>query len=110
MLGGMAAYGAQLIREARQRAGLTQSELASRAGLVQPAIARWEAGRSAVSLDDVVRLVRLCGLDLEFHIVERDSSDMAQAVRLATLSGQQRLDRHAKVIRQLGVLRQVGRS
>jgi transcriptional regulator with XRE-family HTH domain len=106
----MAPYGAQLIREARQRAGLTQAELASRAGLLQPAIARWEAGRGAVSLDDVVRLVRLCGLDLEFHVVERDGSDMAQAVRLTELSGQQRLDRHARVTRQLGALRRAGRS
>ena len=106
----MAPYGAQLIREARQRAGLTQAELASRAGLLQPAIARWEAGHNAVSLDDVVRLVRLCGLDLEFHVVERDGSDMAQAVRLAELSGQQRLDRHARVTRQLGALRRAGRS
>lgn len=106
----MASYGAQLIREARQRAGLTQTELASRAGLLQPAIARWEAGRSAVSLDDVVRMVRLCGLDLEFHIVELDGSDMAQAARLAELSGQQRLDRHARVTRQLADLHRAGKS
>ena len=106
----MAPHGAQLIREARQRAGLTQADLAGRAGLRQPAIARWEAGRSAVSLEDVLLLVRLCGLDLEFHIVERDGSDMAQAVRLTELSGQQRLDRHARVARQLGELRRAGRS
>lgn len=106
----MASYAAQLIREARQRAGLTQAELARRAGLAQPAIARWEAGRSAVSLDDVVRLVRLCGLDLEFHVVERDGSDMAQAARLSRLSGQQRLARHAKVVEQLAELRQAGKS
>jgi transcriptional regulator with XRE-family HTH domain len=104
----MGSYGAQLIREARHRAGLTQAELAGRAGLVQPAIARWEAGRNAVSLDDVVRLVRLCGLDLEFHLVERDGSDMAQAVRLTELSGQQRLDRHDRLTRQLGALRRAG--
>jgi hypothetical protein len=39
-----------------------------------------------------------------------DGSDMAQAVRLTELSGQQRLDRHAKVTRQLGALRRAGRS
>ncbi len=101
----MGSYGAQLIREARKRAGLTQIELAERAGLVQPAIARWEAGRTAVSLDDVVRLIRLCGLDLEFQIVERDDSDMAQANRLTKLSGQQRLDRNARLTRELKALR-----
>jgi transcriptional regulator with XRE-family HTH domain len=61
----VSSYGGDLIREARRRAGLTQTELALRAGTVQPAIARWESGRTAVSLDDVRRLVRLCGFELE---------------------------------------------
>ncbi|MCV7281726.1 helix-turn-helix transcriptional regulator [Mycolicibacterium flavescens] len=101
-------YGGDLIREARKRAGLTQAELADRAGTAQPAIARWESGRTAVSLDDVIRLVRLCHLDLELHLVERDDSDLAQAARLARLSGQQRLDRHARTARQLSDLRAAG--
>ncbi|MEW5811473.1 MAG: helix-turn-helix transcriptional regulator [Actinomycetota bacterium] len=104
----MGSYGAQLIREARLRAGLTQAELADRAGMVQPAIARWEAGRTAISVDDVVRLVRLCGLDVEFAIVERDDSDRAQAQRLAPLSGQERLDRHGRLTSQLAGLRRAG--
>jgi hypothetical protein len=104
----MSAYGGDLIREARRRAGLTQAELADRAGTVQPAIARWESGRTAVSLDDVVRVIRLCGLDLEFHIVDRDDSDISQAARLTTLSGQQRLDRHARLTRQLEGFRTAG--
>lgn len=104
----MSSYGGDLIREARRRAGLTQAELADRAGTVQPAIARWESGRTAVSLDDVVRLVRLCGLDVEFHIVDRDDSDISQAARLAPLSGQERLDRHARLTRQLENLRAAG--
>ena len=75
----MSSYGGDLIREARRRAGLTQADLAGRAGTAQPAIARWESGRTAVSLDDVRRLVRLCGFDLEVMLVPRDDSDMAQA-------------------------------
>jgi transcriptional regulator with XRE-family HTH domain len=106
----VSSYGAQLIREARRRAGLTQTELASRAGTQQPAVARWESGRTAVSLDDVMRLVRLCGLDLELHIVERDDSDLAQANRLASLSGQDRMERHARLTRQLNVLRNSGQA
>lgn len=101
----MASHGSDLIREARRRAGLTQTELAARAGTSQPAIARWESGRTAVSLDDVLRLVRLCGLDLELALVPRDDSDLTQAARLAGLTGQQRLDRHARLSRQLGTLR-----
>jgi transcriptional regulator with XRE-family HTH domain len=101
-------FGPQLIREARRRAGLTQAELAALADTAQPAIARWESGRTAVSLDDVLRLVRLCGLDLEFQIVEPDDSDTAQAARLTTLTGRQRLDRHARLTRQLSHLRTAG--
>ena len=106
----MTSYGGDFIREARRRAGLTQAELASRAGTTQSAIARWESGRTAVSLDDVRRVVRLCGFDLELMLVPRDDSDMAQAARLAVLSGQERMDRHARVTRQLGALREGGRS
>ncbi|MEB3050373.1 helix-turn-helix transcriptional regulator [Mycolicibacter sp. MYC123] len=104
----MGSYGGDLIREARRRANLTQRQLAERADTAQPAIARWESGRTAVSLEDVIRLIRLCGLDLELSIVERDDSDMAQAARLAGLTGQQRLDRHARLARQLHHLRQTG--
>lgn len=101
----MTSYGGNLIREARRRAGLNQGQLAAKAGTAQPAIARWEAGRTAVSFDDVMRLVRLCGFDLELMLVPRDVSDMAQAARLAGLTGEERLDRHARLVHQLGELR-----
>jgi transcriptional regulator with XRE-family HTH domain len=104
----MGSYGGHLIREARRRAGLTQAELAALVHTAQPAIARWESGRTAVSLDDVLRLVRLCGLDLEFQVVDRDDSDVSQAARLAPLSGQERLDRHTRLTRQLSELRNAG--
>ncbi len=53
-----------LIREARRRARLTQSELAMRAGTTQSAVARWEAGRSLPSLEKLQELVECCGLSL----------------------------------------------
>ena len=68
----MSTLGGDLIREARRRAGLTQAELAVLAGTSQSGIARWEAGRTAVSLDDAIRLVRLCGFDLEVMLLPRD--------------------------------------
>jgi transcriptional regulator with XRE-family HTH domain len=101
----VASAGGDLIREARLRAGLTQAELAEHAKTGQPSIARWESGKTAVSLNDVIRLVRLCGLDLGFHLVPRDDSDMAQAARLTGLSGQERLDRNARLTRQFRGLR-----
>ena len=102
----MSSIGGDLIREARRRAGLTQAELADRARTSQPGIARWESGRTAVSLDDVLRLVRMCGLDLELVLLPRDDSDMAQAARLVDLTGQERMDRHARLLRQLNAVRE----
>jgi len=87
----MAGMGNDLIREARRRAGLSQRELAERAGTTQSAIARLETGRSTPSFDTVLRLVRLCGLDLDVMLVERDGSDWAQAKDLFALTPAQRV-------------------
>ena len=43
----MGPIGADLIREARKRAGLTQRELAERAATTQSSVARWESGSTA---------------------------------------------------------------
>ena len=55
--------GAQLIREVRKRAGLTQAELAARVGTTQSAIARLEGG-SEPSVRRLAELVAACGLEL----------------------------------------------
>lgn len=83
--------GNDLVREARKRAGLTQRELAERAGTTQSAIARIETGHSTPSFDTVLRLVRLCGLDLDVMLVERDESDWVQMSRLLDLSPDERV-------------------
>lgn len=56
---------ARMLTSARRRAGLTQRELASRAGVPQPAIARIERGRVSPSVATLDRLLRATG-----HIVE----------------------------------------
>jgi transcriptional regulator with XRE-family HTH domain len=104
----VAGIGNDLVREARKRAGLTQAELAQRAGTTQSAIARIETGDTAPSFDSVLRLVRLCGLDLDIMLVPRDESDLAQAARLARLQPEERLLRHQRVLAQLRELRQAG--
>jgi transcriptional regulator with XRE-family HTH domain len=77
----MKGMGNDLIREARRRQGLTQTELARLAGTTQSAIARLESGRTSPAFDDVIRLLRLMGMDLDFMLVERDDSDWIQAQR-----------------------------
>jgi transcriptional regulator with XRE-family HTH domain len=83
--------GNDLVREARKRAALSQRELAARAGTTQSAIARLETGGSTPNFDTVLRLVRLCGLDLDVMLVERDDSDWAQVQQRLSLSPAERV-------------------
>jgi transcriptional regulator with XRE-family HTH domain len=89
----MATHGNDLVREARKRAALTQRELAEKAGTTQSAIARLESGRTRPAFDDVLRLVRLCGFDLDIMLVERDASDWSQAKRQLELTPDERARR-----------------
>lgn len=72
--------GAQFVREARRRAGLTQADLAERSGTTQSAIARIEGGRVAPTYERVVDLVRACGFDLDVRLVAYDESDWSVAL------------------------------
>lgn len=59
---------------ARQRAHLTQRELAERIGCQQATIARWERGDRQASYEDVRSAVQACGLELDAHLVRKDRS------------------------------------
>ena len=83
--------GGELVREARRRAGLTQKELAERAGTTQSAIARLESGRSSPSLEQVERLMRLSGFQLIVELAPYDDSDIVQAEARLQLSPDERL-------------------
>lgn len=50
-----------VIRRARTAAGLTQAELAVRAGTSQPAVARYEQGGVTPTLGTLQRLLAVCG-------------------------------------------------
>jgi transcriptional regulator with XRE-family HTH domain len=56
---------AHMLSYARRHAGMTQRELASRAGVPQPAVARIERGRVAVGMDTLERLLVVTGMTLE---------------------------------------------
>jgi len=55
---------AQLIREARSAAGMTQTELAKRARTSQPAIAAYESGAKIPTVATLERLLRAAGAEL----------------------------------------------
>jgi|SRR3954467_6606335 transcriptional regulator with XRE-family HTH domain len=83
--------GGELVREARKRAALTQAQLADRAGTTQSAIARLESGRTSPSLEDVERLIRLCGWQLLVELAPYDDSDIVQAEALLRKSPDERI-------------------
>lgn len=56
---------ATMLRTARRRAGLSQRELARRAGVPQPTISRIERGIVSPSADTLMRLLRDLGMELE---------------------------------------------
>ena len=62
-----------MIREARQRSGLSQAELARRAGVAQPVISAYETGRREPGLPMLDKLVRASGHDLLVEVVARPS-------------------------------------
>ncbi|MGD1014064.1 MAG: helix-turn-helix transcriptional regulator [Acidimicrobiales bacterium] len=65
-----------LIKEARLRAGLTQSELGARLGKAQSVIARWERDDASPSLETLRGVVRACGFDLTFFMSKFDDSNV----------------------------------
>jgi transcriptional regulator with XRE-family HTH domain len=69
-----------LIRMARDRAGLTQEQLAARSGRPRSTIARWESGAREPSLDHLSEVIRAAGLDLAIDLANRDES-LAENVR-----------------------------
>ncbi|MGI8422176.1 MAG: helix-turn-helix domain-containing protein [Gaiellaceae bacterium] len=85
-----------LLLEARRRAGLSQAELARRAGKPTSVIGRWERHEVVPSYETLRSLVRACGLELRLGLDEIDDSlddqieaslDLTPAERLARLEG-----------------------
>jgi transcriptional regulator with XRE-family HTH domain len=83
---------ADLLREARLRAGLTQKELGQRIGRPQSQIARWESGRVEPSLETLRKLIRACGLELTYGLANYDDSYVPYIERLLKLTPQGRIE------------------
>jgi hypothetical protein len=60
---------ASVLRDARQRAGLSQSELARRARVTQPVISAYESGRREPSMTMLTKLVEASGHRLLVDVV-----------------------------------------
>lgn len=75
---------AALVRRARLRAGLSQRQLAQRAGTSQAMVARVEGGRQSPSLPTLRRLLEACGSDIHLQVEGEVTEDWAADTRAAT--------------------------
>jgi transcriptional regulator with XRE-family HTH domain len=77
--------GPLLIREARIRSGLTQRELASRAGTTQSVVARLESGVGSPRVETVERLLEAAGFRARVELVPRTPTDAVVAAYKADI-------------------------
>lgn len=66
-----------VLRQARRRAGLTQRDVATRAGVQQSVVSAYESGGREPSLATLSALVEACGLSLELHLGESTATSGA---------------------------------
>jgi hypothetical protein len=71
-------YSRGLLKLARTMSGLSQAELAEKAGTSQPAISAIESGKISPTVDTLVRLVEACGLELRAGLDQPDTHDSSR--------------------------------
>ena len=86
-----------LIVEARKRAGITQTELATRMGTHQSVVARWETGKTQPTLETVIKAVEATGLELTVTISGSDPTEP----RLSVFSREDEMTRLMQELRQM---------
>jgi transcriptional regulator with XRE-family HTH domain len=90
--------GGNLVKEARRRAGLTQAQLAAKAGTTQSAIARLERGWTDPTFGQLQKVLKACGFSLLVRLDPYDDSDRAQAQGVLDTPVEDRLDQLADVV------------
>lgn len=73
----------ELIKNARQAAGITQLQMAGRAGTTQPAVAAYESGARTPTVATLERLLDACEHDLDMHACPRVRRGAASLEQLA---------------------------
>jgi len=65
-------HGGTVIRQLRQRSGISQRELATRLGTKQSVVARWESKATSPTVETVSGVAEACALALEFRVTPVD--------------------------------------
>ena len=92
---------ARALRWARLTAGLSQRELAERAGIPQSTIGRIETNQIDQRTSTLSRLIRACGYDLEVEPLLGVGVDLSQIKERLALSPWQRLEHTTEEIEDL---------
>ena len=87
-----------LIREARLRAGLTQTDLSERIGKDRAQIARWERDAVAVGFKTMRELLRACGFDIDPSLVPYDPEPHRELDETIQLTPKERVERNQKLL------------
>ena len=84
----------ELVREARERAGLSQRAMAERAGTAQSVVARVETGVTDPGTETLTRLLEATGYELRCELepaVVVDSHMLEDVQRILSLTPEERL-------------------
>jgi transcriptional regulator with XRE-family HTH domain len=81
---------------ARRQAGLTQANLAQRAGTSQAAISAYESGRRSPSVDTLCRILAAAGVELRMRLAPPDTHTAALAAAEALLPAEQLADQRER--------------
>ena len=99
----------QLLQTARERAGLTQRQLARKARTSQSVVARIELGETSPSWSTLARLLKAAGFSLSAGLrrISVDPQLLDDVPRILALSPEERLREVAQVSRFLSAARRV---
>lgn len=104
---------AELLRQARTRAGLSQRALAERAGTAQSVVARIENGQSSPTWETLQRLLTATGLEINATLAARvvvGSHMLAEVPGILRMTPEHRLDEAGNLDEFLHRARQVSES
>jgi transcriptional regulator with XRE-family HTH domain len=99
----------ELLQSARQRAGMTQRQLAKKARTSQSVVARIELGETSPSWSTLVRLLKAAGFNISAGLrrIGVDPQLLDDVPRILALTPEQRLREVAQVSRFLSAARRV---
>ncbi|MGQ0714894.1 MAG: helix-turn-helix domain-containing protein [Gemmatimonadaceae bacterium] len=85
---------AELLRDARTRAGLSQRDVARRAGTAQSVVARIETGATSPTWETLARLLAAAGFELQTELrlrAAKGSHMLSDVPRILRLTPEERL-------------------